>query len=125
MISAQTPGVCREGKPVPTFPDHASGHHLDDFTLMLRLGENEQVTFLRSLITAGLIFLRRSETYPPGTLRWRASSKEASVAFASDTASVFSSSTTNLDFSRVQFQRGGKSIDPVRGRGHARPCNHL
>src|SRR3977135_3099759 len=23
MISAQTPSVCREGKPVPTFPDHA------------------------------------------------------------------------------------------------------
>jgi hypothetical protein len=23
MISAQTPGVCREGEPVPTFPDHA------------------------------------------------------------------------------------------------------
>jgi hypothetical protein len=23
MISAQTLGVCREGKPVPTFPDHA------------------------------------------------------------------------------------------------------
>jgi hypothetical protein len=23
MISAQTPGVCREGKPVSTLPDHA------------------------------------------------------------------------------------------------------
>jgi hypothetical protein len=23
MISAQTLGVCRDGKPVPTFPDHA------------------------------------------------------------------------------------------------------
>ena len=26
MISAQTLRVCREGKPVPTFPDHAVGH---------------------------------------------------------------------------------------------------
>ncbi|MGO8909505.1 MAG: hypothetical protein ACLQDM_09320 [Bradyrhizobium sp.] len=25
MISAQTLRVCREGKPVPTFPDHAPG----------------------------------------------------------------------------------------------------
>src|SRR5258708_7035787 len=25
MISAQTPCVCREGKPLHTFPDHASG----------------------------------------------------------------------------------------------------
>ena len=25
MISAQTLRVCREGKPVPTFPDHALG----------------------------------------------------------------------------------------------------
>jgi hypothetical protein len=33
MISAQTPGVCREGKPVPTFPDHAPG-----FLVMLRAG---------------------------------------------------------------------------------------
>jgi len=27
MISAQTLRVCREGKPVPTFPDHALGKH--------------------------------------------------------------------------------------------------
>src|ERR1700737_4532110 len=30
MISAQTPfGVCREGKPVPTFPDHALSNGID------------------------------------------------------------------------------------------------
>jgi hypothetical protein len=26
MISGQTPRVCPEGKPVPTFPDHAAGN---------------------------------------------------------------------------------------------------
>ena len=65
-------------------------------------GDNKKIAFLRPVAAAGLIFLRRSE--PPRrseTLRWRASSKEASVAFASDTAFVFSSSAMSLDLSRV------------------------
>src|SRR6478735_4666591 len=36
---------------------------LDDLTRVLPFGENKQVTFLRSHIATGLIFLRRSE--PP------------------------------------------------------------
>jgi hypothetical protein len=68
---------------------------------MLRFGANEQVAFLRSHITAGLVFLRRSELARRQERSYRASSKEASVAFASDTAFVFSSSAMSLDLSRV------------------------
>src|SRR6266581_8004745 len=40
MISAQTLRVCREGKPVPTFPDHALGHKLAaEFVLDVNLDD--------------------------------------------------------------------------------------
>jgi len=79
---------------------------LDNFARMVPFGENQQVTFFAVAHHCRADLPPSQRTFPPpGTPRWRALSEEASVVFASDTAFVFSSSTTNLEFSHVQLYR--------------------
>jgi hypothetical protein len=49
MISAQTLRVCREGKPVPTFPDHALAPATNAFDPMIE-----------SEVLGGALLLRRN-----------------------------------------------------------------
>src|SRR5712664_3984580 len=72
MISAQTLRVCREGKPVPTFPDHALGFRGSP---QLRINDSARV----GSISKNAGFLHRSSS--PGTLGHRAGLNECRLRF--------------------------------------------
>ena len=96
----------------------------DDFRRRVRLRrqQEDRLSSAGRYCRADLLVPQR--TSPPSeTLRWRASSKEASVAFASDTAFVFSSSAMSLDLSRYTSALDGRSHKPASGRrGYAQSC---
>jgi len=85
--------------------DRVSSSISPGFSFMTRISfsrEPLRITFLRSLITAGLIFPRRSR---PTSRQGRLNGEERASRLLRTLHLCFSSSTTTLDFSHVQLQR--------------------
>src|SRR5258708_18772941 len=76
MISAQTLRVCREGKPVPTFPDHALVLLRHKFIRSRRAAEARQQGHRGKRLTSASMIRRRTVAIEFGT--WRSGRNEGS-----------------------------------------------
>src|SRR5258706_12480567 len=130
MISARTLGVCREGKPVPTFADHALEPEINEFAVLLD-PENPESQHRRGCIEENGALLPRAEplaygsvleTVAPDSLRVRSKPRDPGIDDDEYGVSHFTAPEYDL--------RGiGHLRQHVQRRGHAvgakeHPCDH-